>query len=260
MEQSNDLRAPCYTVQLDNFEGPLDLLLYLIQRNEMDVFTVSLSKLAEDFLRCLAQMSNVDLDEAGEFLVLASTLILFKARQLLPSPPQEEEDQYYDPDAERKRLEEFERYRKVAELLKEYEVKWSSVHGRHGTAGEKRGETVWELEDISIFDLYQAFQKVLDELGAERPAVVFGEDYTVDEKMVELRILLAHVEMFSLTQYLVQLRSRAEIIVTFLALLELVRLQQLNVKQSKMHAEIWIVRGPQYQADAEMDADEESKQ
>lgn len=243
-----------HIVQLENFEGPLDLLLYLIQRNEMDIFSVSLSKVAQDYLQIISQAPEVDLDEGGSFLVLAATLILFKARQLLPAPPEDFEEEIFDPDAERRRREEFERFKKVAELLKAYEKKWINVYSRQAGTEKEKTSVVWEFEDVSIYDLYQAFQKVISELGAEKPAVVFGEDYTVDEKMAELRILLSEIEMFCLSQYLIQMRSRSEIIVTFLALLELVRLQELAVKQSKIHAEIWIVKTEQ------LDTQEESEE
>ncbi len=241
MDDIPTTRANAYTVRLDNFEGPLDLLIYLIQRNEMDIFTVSVSKIAEDYFRFLAQVPSVDLDQGGEFLVLASTMILFKARQLLPSPPLEEDEELFDPFAETRRLEEHERYRKIAQILKEYEVQWSSVHSRKDSTAADLSEVIWELEEVSIFDLYQAFQKVLRELGAEKPSVVFGADYTVDEKVAELRMLASELKTFSLTEYLKQMQSRSEIIVTFLALLELVRLQELAVKQHKIHGEIWVV-------------------
>lgn len=241
MDDSSVTRANAYTVRLDNFEGPLDLLVYLIQRNEMDIMTVSVSKIAEDYFRLMAQVPSVDLDQGGEFLVLASNLILFKARQLLPSPPLEEDEELFDPFAETRRLEEHERFRKIAQILKQYEMQWSSVHSRKDGTAADHSEVIWDLEEVSIFDLYQAFQKVLRELGAERPSVIFGADYTVDEKVAELRMLAAELKTFSLTEYLKQMQSRSEIIVTFLALLELVRLQELAVKQHKAHGEIWVV-------------------
>jgi len=251
MQEDKPVQKKNYSVELDNFEGPLDLLVYLIQQNEMEIFTVSLAKIAEDYLAFISQIPSVDLDQGGEFLVLAATLILFKARQLLPTPPEELDEEIFDPFAEQKRLAEFERFRRVAELLKEYEVKWSSVHGRKGKV--EKGEVVWELEEVSVFDLYQAFQRILTEIGSGKPAVVFGEDYTVDEKMVELRMLLTEVEMFSLSEYLRQMRSKSEIIVTFLALLEMVRQQRLAVKQNKIYAEIWIVRGEFFATEEEME-------
>lgn len=230
-----------FKVQIESFDGPLDLLLVLIQKNEMDIFSVSLGKITEDYLEYMRVLQQLDLDVAGEYLVVAATLVLMKSRALLPTESVEEEPEEEDPELLLRRLEEYKKFQAIVEVLREQELQYQAIHYRQTETSKDVGETL-EFYDLNIYDLYSAFKKIITEIGEQDPRVIRDEDWTVDEKMVELEELLSGALRANLGDYLRSLTAKLEIIVTFLALLELIRQKRLVAKQAGTHGDIWVMR------------------
>lgn len=242
----NDTPEPTrLPVELPNYTGPLDLLVHLISKHELDVCSISIAEITDAYLKKIREMENKDLEEGGEYLVLGATLIRYKSRALLPKEETEpEEEEINDQILELRRLE-YERFRALAEDLKQREELTAALIPRVGPSPEGPREVV-EFSEVSVYDLYQTFQKIISEIGAARGRIVEGEDYSVDEKMLEIEALLAHNEHLVLTDYLRTLQSKLEIIVVFLALLELVRLKEIRARQDGSHTEIVLVKGPKF--------------
>ncbi|MBE7557435.1 segregation/condensation protein A [bacterium] len=236
-----------YTIRLDEFEGPLDLLLFLVRKNSLDIFKVSIASIADQFCAIIAAMQKLDLDVAGEFLVVAGTLVRMKSRALLPSPTEDEGEEEVDPGVALERLKEYQVFKEVAGILRTKEADMADLYAREKPPrelAELREEEV-EYIEVDIYALYNAFKKVMADLGPgpglEIP-VIEDEDYTVDEKIEELRLFLLRQSHLVLSEYLARLRSKLEIIVTFLAILEMMRLRLVSARQPAAGGEIRLVR------------------
>jgi len=257
MEPSAPEAKELFKVQLDAFEGPLDLLLALIQKNEMDIFNVRLAKITEDYLTYIGLAQHYDLDLAGDYLVVAATLLLMKSRALIPREETEEDIEEDDPELLAQRLEEYKQFKAVADALRERELLSRDRHFRQTEAYKQLGDSL-DFYDLNIYDLYTAFKTILAEIGDSLPGVIQDEDWTVDEKMVELQELLESAGRIKLTDYLRGMKAKLEVIVTFLAMLELIRMSRLAARQTRSHGEIWIMtpkaagtgEHPQYEIDS----------
>ncbi len=240
--------------KLDNFTGPLDLLIALIQKNEMDLFSISLSKITTDYLAYINIAQRLDLELAGEFILLAATLIRMKAKALLPNPePEEEISEEASAEELMRRLKEYEKYLEVVDFLKEKEQVRSEFIPRNVQL-----EEVEEIEfvEVNIFDLYSAFKKVMAEIEHREPPAIMPEEFTIDEKMFELETFAESQRVFDLIPYLLTARSKLEVIVIFLALLELIRLHVIGIAKSSHDQRITIrYIGPRPEID-EMEQEE----
>ncbi|MBD3265136.1 hypothetical protein GF373_00570 [bacterium] len=261
VEEVQEGQATRLPVNLPVFSGPLDLLVHLISKKELDIFSVSLDNLTEEYLNTIHEAESQDLDIAGEYLVLAATLIRYKARALLPKEEVETEDEEISDQLLEMRRQEYERFRALADELRTREEKSASIFPRQGKTAERTQEVV-EYDEVSIYDLYHTFQKIIDEIGSRPPDSVEGESYSVDEKMLEIEGLLFLNERIILTDYLSSLSSKMEIIVVFLALLEMIRLQEIHARQERNHAEIVLEKGENYKksdsTDEETDGENDS--
>lgn len=240
-----------YKVQLEVFEGPLDLLLHLIKKEEMDIYHIPIARITAQYMEYLELMKMIIPDVAGEFVVMGATLMYIKSKMLLP-----EDRQVTDPEAPADELDprwdlirqlvEYKKFKEAAEHLQEREAFQESVYTRQqASLGFEVEEPAHDLSDASIFDLLNAFNKVLKKAGeAEDLRDIFEDRYTVSDK---IDFILRLTTMESKTQFsklFEGMASRTEVIVTFLALLELIRLKQLRVVQSESFSEIDIVRIP----------------
>lgn len=234
-----------YKVRLEVFEGPLDLLLYLIKRDEIDIYDIPIEHITTQYLQFIELFKMLDLDVAGEFVVMAANLIYIKSRALLPASvqPPEEEAEEEDPRWELVRqLLEYKKFKEAAAHLGQREAERQGIFARVQNSPDEVPER--PLGDVSVFDLINAFNKILKRLDDKREdlAEIFEENFTVADKidlilkMTSSGVGLRFTELFS------SAASRAEIVVTFLALLELVRLKQLRCMQPEPFAEIEIVR------------------
>ena len=236
-----------YQVKLRSFEGPLDLLLYLIKKNEIDIYDIPIAEIARQYLEYLELMRELNLDIAGEFLVMAATLLYIKSKMILPQEEinLEEEIPGEDPRGELvQRLLEYKKFKEVAQLLKEREEEGSVVFKRFIPEGERSLEFEEEIQgfEASIFDLISAFTKVMKSIPKEEFKVVLEEEYSVEEKIDFILSLLDRKGVIYFSSIWKRIKNRMEAVVFFLALLELIRLKKIIIRQIGLFGEIKIFR------------------
>jgi segregation and condensation protein A len=235
-----------YKVKFEVFEGPLDLLLYLIKKEEVDIYDVNLTDLATQFIEYIDVMRMLDLDIAGEFLVMASTLMYIKSRELLPLDQQvqtEGEDEGEDPRWELiRQLVEYKKFKDAAAQLQTLEARQENVFPRLPGRPELAPPAP-QKPDVSLFDLVNAVNAILKRVSVRDDSRdVFEDKWTVSEKIEQLMKTLVERERLKFSELFEGAMSRTEVVVTFLALLELIRLKQLVAVQSEAFGEIEIRR------------------
>lgn len=242
------MSASPYVVTLSNFEGPLDLLLFFIKRDELDIYDIPIARITEEFLMYTQAIQALDLEQAGEFIVMAATLMQIKAKMLLPKPERgpDEEDDEEDPRAELvRRLLEYKQYKEVAEHLKVCEDDQRYVYYRqYFKADEKvvHEETAEDaLRNVTLYDLLTAFKRALDKAPKKTVHVVERISYTIEEQTEYILSLFLHRSQVTFFE-LVDRLERVGIIVTFLALLELIRNQIVAFHQEENFEDILLYK------------------
>jgi segregation and condensation protein A len=237
-----------YKIKLEVFEGPLDLLLYLVKKDHLNIYDIPIAKVTEQYLQYMEFMKLLDLNIAGEFLVMAATLMQIKSKMLLPpdETPQLMEEQE-DPRAELvARLLEYEKFKEIAENLRERESGQQEVFKRPKAQIEKdapeQGEVYFEA---GLFDLISAFSKALEQVPKEVFYEVIKDEFTIEEKVHQILHSLLVVPSIRLSELFTQAKNKIEIIVTFLSILELIRLKEILARQKDLFGEIEIVRNQQ---------------
>ncbi|MDB6016659.1 MAG: Segregation and condensation protein [Pedosphaera sp.] len=235
-----------YKVKFEVFEGPLDLLLYLIKKEEVDIYDVNLTQLATQFIEYIEVMRLLDLDIAGEFLVMASTLMYIKSRELLPLDQQvqtEGEDEGEDPRWELiRQLVEYKKFKDAAAQLQTLEARQEDVFPRLPVKPEFAAEAPGK-PDVSLFDLLNAVSSILKRVHQRDDLRdVFEDKWTVSEKIEHVMKAITERSRVRFSELFSGDMSRTEVVVTFLALLELIRLKQLVAAQSETFGEIDICR------------------
>ena len=240
-----------YKVQFEVFEGPLDLLLYLIKKEEVDIYEVNLTRLATQFLEYVEVMRMLDLEIAGEFLVMASTLMYIKSRELLPVHQQvapEGEDEAEDPRWELiRQLVEYKKFKDAAAKLQEMESRQENVFPRLPVkpAFEDEAPAAASRPQAGLFDLINAVNAILKRVNQrEDLRDIFEDKWTVSEKIEQLRTLITSQNRVRFSQLFAAATSRSEVVCTFLALLELIRLRTLVATQHDAFGEIEIECAP----------------
>ena len=236
---------PQYPVRLDNFEGPLDLLVHLIRRHEIDIYDIPIALITGQYLEYLELMQELDLDVAGEFLVMAATLIQIKARMLVPRPEaaDEEEDAGDPRDALVQRLLEHEKYKAAAELLHERQTERSAQWTRPDSrVADIAGQPIEREIEVDLFSLLQAFQAVMARARERRPLELPEELVSIERRIEQLNARLSETEACGFEDLFEGDRSRPELVTTFLALLEMVRLKLVRLFQSGPFAPIRVYR------------------
>jgi len=234
-----------YKVQFEVFEGPLDLLLYLIKKEEVDIYEVNLTKLATQFVEYIDLMRKFDLEVAGEFLVMASTLMYIKSRELLPVDQQvtaEGEEEGEDPRWELiRQLVEYKKFKDAAAQLQSLEARQENIFPRLPGKLEFESTAPPPKPDVSIFDLLNAVNSVLKRFGQrESGNAIFEDKWTVSEKIESILRVIVERGSVRFSELFVTAASRSEVVCTFLALLELIRLKQLVCAQSEEFGELEI--------------------
>jgi segregation and condensation protein A len=223
-----------YPVRLDNFEGPLDLLLHLIKRHEVSIYDIPITLITRQYLDYIDLMQEMNLDVAGEFLVMAATLIHIKSRMLLPRPDPTQEDPEEDPrEALVRRLLEHQKFKAAAELLHERETLRSAQWTRpDGPIAQIAGEAPEPEVEVDLFSLISAFRTVV-ERSKQRPKVYLpSEQIPIEDRIEQLLARLSETEACGFEDLFSDVQSRAGMIVTFLAMLEMIRLKLIRVFQS----------------------------
>jgi len=239
-----DSQGEGYKLRLDAFEGPLDLLLHLIRKNELDIYNVPIAEVTRQYLEYLNLMKELNLDIAGEFLVMASTLIQIKSRQLLPaiSGEDEPEEDEEDPRAELiRRLLEYQKYKEAAAALNELEMLGREQFARKFPAPELASvSTVEEVAEVGLFELIEALKSVLARIPVESFHEVGAEPVSLADRIGEILLLLEGKEGVPFEDLLPLPLTREGVIVTFLAMLELCRLKMVKISQNARFGAIWI--------------------
>jgi segregation and condensation protein A len=225
---------------LEIFEGPLDLLLHLIKKNEVSITDIPIATITEQYLATLELMQNLSLDVAGEFLVMAATLIHIKSRMLLPAGDNEaDEDEGVDPHEELvRRLLEYQRYKEAAAELEQRDVLTRDVFVRSAPPTEEAGPR--GFREVSVFDLLGALKRVIDRLPKDTVHEVALDKITVREKMTLLLETLRVHGSVLFESLFAEVKSRVEVVATFLAMLELVKVRAIRVFQEEMAGPIMI--------------------
>jgi segregation and condensation protein A len=236
-----------YRVKFEVFEGPLDLLLYLIKKEEVDIYEINLTRLATQFVEYIETMRMLDLEVAGEFLVMAATLMYIKSRELLPVDQQvqaEGEEEGEDPRWELiRQLVEYKKFKDAAAQLQTLESRQENVFPRQPGKLEFDSVAPPPRPEVSLFDLINAVSVVLQRFAArEDTREIYEDKWTVSEKIEHLMRLIGEKERLKFSELFEGATSRSEVVCTFLALLELIRLRQLVCTQAEAFGEIDIRR------------------
>ena len=231
-----------YKLRLSNFEGPLDLLLHLIKINEVDIYDIPIATIAGQYVEYLNMMSELDLEIASEFLVMAATLMEIKSRMLLPTAPGDEEPEE-DPRFELiEQILEYKKYKELAGHLEERAEKESDLF-RRSFKEDVDVETGETLVEASIFELLQAFKRVLEYAAGESFDEITLEEISVEDRIRQIRERLLEKDNILLEEVFEgEVKTKAILIATFLALLELIRLKEVAARQTKQFGEIRLFR------------------
>jgi segregation and condensation protein A len=235
---------PDYTVQFEVFEGPLDLLLYLVKKEEVDIYEVNLTKIATQFIEYVEMMRELDLEVAGEFLVMAATLMYIKSRELLPADQQAQTDEEEEEDPRWeliRQLVEYRKFKDAAAQLQTLELEQERTYRRQPVPPDLEASRPAAKQDASLFDLLSAVSQVMKRFAErESPRDIVEDRWTVSEKIEQLRTLVSSRSGLRFSDLFASTTSRSEVVVTFLALLELMRLKLVRAVQDQPFGQIEI--------------------
>jgi len=236
-------------VKLEVFEGPLDLLLYLVKKDEVDIYDISIERITSQYLEYLEAFEVLHIEIAGEFLVMAANLLYIKSRTLLPKDQQmpDDETEEEDPRWELiRQLIEYRKFKEAASHLRDQEELQAALFPRAVSLDPAHAPVLDEtmmLGDVGIFDLINAFQKALKRLPVEeKPGEIREETYTVTDRINHLMHRIDRGVSVRFEELFGEATTRNELVVTFLALLELIRMKQFRVRQEEQFGEIWLDR------------------
>ncbi|MGA2264655.1 MAG: segregation/condensation protein A [Acidobacteriota bacterium] len=234
---------PTMTIRLEGFEGPLDLLLHLIKREELDIWNIPIAHITEQYLGYLQLMQDLNINVAGEWLVMAATLIYIKSRMLLPPEPVQESAEGEEQEDPRRELVyqllEHQKFKNAAQMLYTREEVENAVWN---SPPRELLEDEKEVVAVTLFDLLRAFHEVVKRFEAQSSMELDQDDVTIDQKLAEVRRLLMVHDSLAFSSFFTRTMSKRHLIVTFLALLELVRLREIWLYQEKAFEEIHITK------------------
>lgn len=229
-------------VRLDAFDGPLDLLLHLIQKDEIDISDIPIARITQQYLDHIDLMHELDLEVAGEYMVMAATLIRIKSQMLLPTPDLDEEGEEVDPRDELvRRLVEYRKFKAVAEELHTREQERARRHGRVVELPDLEPDEL-PLGNVTVFDLVSVLKRMVDNLREETFHDVELEPIQLEDRIEILRARLAASPELTFVDFLGDMTTRMGIIVSFMALLELLKLGEARCVQHEIYGEIVIQR------------------
>ncbi|MDF0651003.1 MAG: segregation/condensation protein A [Nitrospira sp. LK265] len=233
-----------YQVRIENFEGPLDLLLHLIKKNEINIYDIPVAIIAQQYLEYLEAMEELNLNVAGDFLVMAATLLHIKSRMLLPIDETADDDEDGpDPREELvRRLLEYKAFKEAARQLDHQEKVWREIFWREHALSVTEVEEELPLENVSLFDLVDALKEVLERNPSSRLIEIVPDNLTVRERMNLMLEMLEGKESVSFAALFEGSSHRMVVVVTFMALLELMRLRVVHVFQGETFGPILVSR------------------
>lgn len=240
-----------YRVRFEAFDGPLDLLLHLVRKQEVSIYDIDLARVASEFVAYLNAAKELDIDGAGDFLVMAATLVYLKSRELLPedlkSATAAEDDDGEDPRWELiRRLVEYKKFKDAAQELQGLESRWADVFERRAAQPQATHETGPRRGEVSVFQLIEAVNQILKRFDARHQAdlTISPDAFSVSEKIETIRKTLLVRPLIRFSELFLGARVRAEIVATFLAILELTRLRQISINQAEDFGDIEVAAAP----------------
>jgi segregation and condensation protein A len=233
---------PAFVVELDQFEGPLDLLLHLIREQDIDIFDIPISRITKQFLQAIEGVETLGLDRAGEFLEMAATLVRIKSRMLLPRRV-DDSGELEDPRAELvRRLLEYEHFRDAADRLEDAEADRSRHYAR-GYVPPRPTPDPADLElEVDWADLWDALHELIERTRPPEEHHVHGRVVTLEEKVELILDTLSRITRVEFRQLLADHPDKRHAVATLMASLELARRRELAMRQSKPFAPLWIYR------------------
>ncbi|MCR4663163.1 MAG: segregation/condensation protein A [Endomicrobiaceae bacterium] len=226
-----------YDVHLDTFEGPLDLLLHLVRKTDLEIQEIQVSEITAEYLAYLDTMQNLDLDTAGDFLVMASTLMQIKARMLHPDNEKDKEDANDELDKIKERLLEYQKYKEVSKILSNKEQEYSQTYYRPEPVIP---DQEYEI-DATIYDLVKSFQNALKTLPEDVREIMYKE-IPIETKIREILDIIEGKQYLTFSEIAKIQTSRSAMVVCFMAVLELVKNKQIVAKQSELFEDIRLYR------------------
>ena len=248
-----------FNVDLECFRGPMDLLLYLVRKHELDITDIPIAMITDQFLQHLAVLEALDVNAVGDFLDLATMLMEIKSRMVLPQMD-EEPDMVEDPRDELvQRLLEYKQFRDAASLLEERGQQWQLRLARLANDLPPRRMEIGDqpIKEVELWDLVSAFGRVLRDVQQVQPSNIVYDETPIQSHMQQIYERLHSEQRVAFSDMFDQRMHKSRMIGVFLAVLELVRHHSVDTRQDELHGEIWIVPGGQFQeGDAFTDVDE----
>jgi segregation and condensation protein A len=234
-----------YTIKINDFEGPLDLLLFFIKRDELDIYDIPIASITKEFLDYMHFLQQFDLEVAGEFLVMAAELMQIKVKMLLP--PEQSEEEELDPRANLvQRLVEYKRFKEMSLQMKNYEEEQMKVHyrGYHSAdehiVGEETGEDM--IRDVTFFDLIASFKFAIDRMPKNFIHEIEKINVTIEEQITYIEEYFSRRSEATFYDLIKDFTERIRIVVTFLALLEVIRTKKIIIRQLQPFGDLSIMR------------------
>ena len=246
---SKFVESDYYKVKLSNFEGPLDLLLFLIKDSKLEIKDVKLANITDQYLNYLKDINSIDLEKAAEFIEVASTLIEIKSKSMIPQEQEKEQDEN-DPEwLLLQRLKEYKLFKEASEKMKAQEI----VNQMYKMPDEKANDFRDVLKQMNVEGLVNAFVGLMTKVAVrevtQEERTIVKDRWTVEEKMFEIKALLTNTDQIRFDEMVGDDYTRGEIITCFMATLELLKLQIIKVRQEKMFGEIDLTKGENFNAE-----------
>ncbi len=233
-----------YKIKLQQFEGPLDLLLFFIKRDELDIYDIPISKITKDFMEYLQMMEEMNLEIAGDFILMAATLMQIKVRMLLPREKNEKGEEIDPREDLVKALLEYKRYKEVSEEFSVLESEQRKIFYRgfyNADTKENPPEIETLLKNITVYDLIKAFKRAMEKAVDEPVHKIVKINVTIEEQMNYILEKIKAKKSLGFIELVSQLKEKIRIIVTFLALLEMVKLGKIDLRESQDFNDFEIV-------------------
>jgi segregation and condensation protein A len=243
-----------FRVELDIFRGPLDLLLYLVRKHEVEIVDIPIAPITEQFLEYLAVLKELDVNAVGDFLDMASTLVEIKSRSVLPRGG-EVEDELADPRQELvRRLLEYKKFKDAGSMLEDRSRQWQQRFSRQANDQPTRDRDLSqeELQEVELWDLVSAFGRIMRESQAARPSNIVYDDTPIHVYMSQINQRLVDEGRLRFRELFKPGMHKSALIGMFLAVLELVRHHQVRTEQSELFGEIWVLPGPSPSAELDV--------
>lgn len=230
-----------YKIMIDEFEGPMDLLLHLIKKDNIDIIDISIEKITKQYLDYIEQMENLNLDIASEYLIMAAELLEIKSSKLLPKKDDEEEEEDLEANFIN-RLIEYKQYKEVTEQFKELEETRKEIYTKiPDSLNQYKEDSKIDLGDTTIDDLVNAFSKFLNRKEMEKPlnTKITAKEYNIDERSYEIKKILKKNKRMNFRE-LFDIYRRDYVVITFLSILSMAKKQEIDIKQDNNFKDIYI--------------------